>query len=343
MAAPTRSENHHPPAGRGMHRRRALSLLISAPLVAGCAKNQALVPIGGKTVDASTVDTAPLSLLPKGALMVGRLDAEALFRTQLGGQVANIVRSILPLGPESAFRPARDVKTVYAAAYAMQGADVATILQGTFNVAAMQKAARARAQTPSGTPVVETQYGGYALYTVANVGFVVLTPKSILSGNETGIRRALDRLRYRTLEDGTPAWMKGVLGDGQGEFALAGDLRGQGVLEAAESRFQFLNGLELVRAVGNFESPGMNVVGSLTYKDASSAVVGAQQLPQLRELAYFLTVLSNLGVGGGVAPEIRTQLQGTNVAFASEIDAQLANVVLSMIGKFLRPGSGGIY
>jgi hypothetical protein len=326
-----------------MKRRRVLSLLAAAPFALGCSGDQSLVPIGGQRVDATTIDSAPLTLLPRGALFIGRLHADALFRTSFGGQVANIVTTVLPLGPESGFVPARDVKRVYGALYAMQGADMAAIVQGNFNVDAMEKAAQVRARTPSGTPVVETSYGGYTLYTVANMGFVVLTPTTILSGNETGIRRAIDRLRYGNLKSELPTWMNEVFDAAQGDFAMAGDLREQGVVGAARDRLPFVDGLQLVRALGNFGAPGMNVVGNLTYRDDITAAQGAATLGELRKLAYFLTLMSNLGIGGGSAPEIKTQQLGNSVQFATEIDTQLANVVLSMMGKLLKPGSGGVF
>ena len=322
------------------NRRRALTLLLAT---AACSSDQNLVPLMGRGVQASTIDESPLLLLPRGALAIGRLNAAALWATGFGGQVANIVTTVLPLGPESGFSPTRDVKKVYGAAYAMQGADFAAIVQGTFDVNAMQRAAEARAATPSGAPVVVTNYGGYALYTVANMGFVALTPTTILSGNETGIRRAIDRLRYSQLTEGVPAWMKEVFDDNEGDFAFAADLRDQGAVGAAKDRLPFVNGLLLARGLGNFQPPGMNLVGSLTYADEPTALAGAQSLQELRRLAYFLTLLSNFGVGGGSAPEIRTQAQGFNVAFAAEIDTALASTVLTMMGKILRPGSGGVF
>ena len=48
--------------------------------------------------------------------------------------------------------------------------------------------------TPLGVPVVRSTYAGRKLYTVANFGFSVLTSHTVLFGNETGIRRTLDRI-----------------------------------------------------------------------------------------------------------------------------------------------------
>ena len=78
----------------------AISLVVT--LLAGCpSTDQTLVLIGGQRVDAGAVDRDPLSVLPSGALFIGTLDAEALFRSQLGAQVNTIVSTLLPLGPES--------------------------------------------------------------------------------------------------------------------------------------------------------------------------------------------------------------------------------------------------
>ena len=52
----------------------------------------------------------------------------------------------------------------------MQGADFCAVLQGRFDVPAIERAASARAATPSGVALVKTRYGDNDLYTVANVG-----------------------------------------------------------------------------------------------------------------------------------------------------------------------------
>ncbi len=326
-----------------MNRRRALSVLLAAPWWTACKSRQTLVPRAGRPVDVSTADTAPLEVLPSGALLAWRLDAEPLFRTSFGGQVAQLVSTVLPLGPESGFSPARDVKRVYGAAYAMQGADFAAIVQGTFDTAALQRAAQQRAATPSGAPVVETQYAGFGMYTVSNMGFVALTPTTMLAGNETGLRRTLDRLRHGSEQRGLAAWMTELLAGHDGELAFAGDLRRQGVVAAADDRLPFLRGLERLRGVGNFAAPGMNLVGNIAYRDEPAALAGAQTLTEVRRLAYFVSLMTNFGVGGGSAPEVSAQAFGKNVSFATAIDAQLMGTMLGMTQKLLTPGSGGVF
>ena len=140
---------------------------------------------------------------------MGRVNAGALFSSPFGGQITRTVSTVFPLGPESGFSPGRDIRNIYGGIYALQGADFVTVLEGTFNVAAIEQAAQARADAvDSSAPAVATPYAGYTIYTVSNMGIVMLGPTLMLSGTETGLRRALDRLRYGMLsEDDVPGWM----------------------------------------------------------------------------------------------------------------------------------------
>jgi hypothetical protein len=314
-------------------------LLLFVLALAACPKtDQSLVLVGGKQVDAASIDGKPLELLPSGALFIGKLDAHALFQSSMGGYVAQIVTNVLPLGPESNFVPARDLRQIYSAIYAMQGADFVAVLQGNFDSGAIQRAAASRAQTPSGVPLVHTRYGDYDIYTIANVGFVLLTEHTVLSGNETGMRRALDRLRFGGLESSLAPWMHELLDHEKAAFALVGDVSGQGVVSAFGDRLPFVSGLMMVRVLGNFQEPGMNVVGSLTYADEERAGQGAQALAQLKDLAYLMSLLSTWGFGGRT-PEMQVVPQRTNVAFSTSFDTSTVGVLLGFIAKLTEVGT----
>lgn len=332
-------------------RRQALALL--SLLALGCSTNQNLVLIGGEPTNPADVDRAPLDLLPTGALVLGTLDAAALFRSSAAGDVGRIINNVVPVGREANFDAQRDVQRVYGAVYAMQGADFVAVVQGTFDLLALENAAAARAQTPSGAPLVVTQYGDKRLYTVANVGFVPLTNHTILSGNETGMRRALDQLRYRQ-GSGIPDWMRELLEQvvapppapgtapapgAKPAFAMVGDVAGQGVIAAAGDRLPFLAGLGMMRVLGNFEPPGMNVVGSLTYADEETAKVGSERLSDVQKLAYLASLMSTWGFGGRM-PDMEVQRQGTNVSFATELDTSLMSIMLRAIADVLSPTKG---
>jgi hypothetical protein len=187
-------------------------------------------------------------------------------------------------------------------------------------------------------PLVRSRYGHYDIYTVANVGFALLTPRTILSGNETGMRRALDRLRYGKLEPSLAPWMLELLGEQDAAFVMLGDLSSQGVVSAFGDRMPFVKDLTLLRVLGNFQPPGMNVVGSLTYGSEESAADGAAGLAQIKDLAYLASLLATWGFGGRM-PEMQVAQQGTNVAFATSFDATTVSVLLGFIAQLTTVGS----
>jgi hypothetical protein len=211
------------------------------------------------------------------------------------------------------------------------------VLQGNFDVAAIEQAALSRARTPSGIPLVRTQYAGYAIYTVSNIGFAVLTSHTILSGDETGMRRALDRLRYGKLDHDLAPWMIELLRNQPAPFAMASDFENQGVVQAASAQLPFLNGVTVMRVLGNFNPPGMNVAGTFSYRDAAAAQQGAAAMGQMREIAALASLFATMG--SGPPPKLEVKQNDTDVSFATALDTGLMNVVLSMIAQALRPGS----
>ena len=79
----------------------------------------------------------------------------------------------VPLGPEANFDPKRDIKRVILGLYSLQGADVAVVIQGTFDPDAIRSAASRGAMTPLGVPLTRLEYAGNDLFIAGGVGFVV--------------------------------------------------------------------------------------------------------------------------------------------------------------------------
>ena len=90
--------------------RRALLGAASAAALSGCASG--VVLIGGKRVDAATIDKDPIALLPSGIVIFGNLDLVSLFQTPIGGDIATLVSAVVPLGQESNFNAVRDAARV---------------------------------------------------------------------------------------------------------------------------------------------------------------------------------------------------------------------------------------
>lgn len=317
-------------AAAGFGRAAALFLgLASLSAAPGCAGDEGAVLIGGLHVDPLTIDRDPLALLPSGIIMMSYLDASTLFASRLGPEVAQVVAGLFPLGPESNFVASRDVVKVYGGVYAMQGADFCTILQGNFDERSIRAAAETRAVTLAGAPLIRSRYADSDLYTAGNVGFVILTSHTVLSGTETGIRRALDRLRFGKLERSMPAWMTDLMATKGASFVLAGDLHGQAAVEAAAPTMPFLDGLQYIRVIGNFQPPGVNFAGSLTYADPTRATSGAGALANLQQMTKFVTLLSSWGMGGPV-PAMKVAQAGSDVAFTLPLDESTAKLLLRL-------------
>jgi hypothetical protein len=296
--------------------------------------------------------------LPKGIIVLGSLDLVALYSTQLGQDAAQIAQTLVPLGAESNFNPMRDTTKVIGGLYAMQGVDFCSVVTGRFDVAAIQRAADARAIAPSGTPLVKTRYGDYDLYTVGNIGFVMLTPSTMISGNETGMRRALDRLRYQRLATALPMWMTRLAATEGAAFAVAGDFGADNVvvqsadgqpvaqpkasgspaepvLEAASATYPFLSGLRALRVVGNFQNPGLNMAGSLTYATAENAQSGAVALRSVADMGQWVNLLASFGFGSALPPA-QIAVQAEEVAVVQPVDTQLARAVLGLFASAVR-------
>lgn len=278
-------------------------------------------------MDAATVDRDPLALLPSGVLLLGYVDASAMFTTSFGPDVSRIAQVLVPLGPESNFVPSRDVVRIFGGLYAMQGADFCAVVQGNFDVDRIHAAADARVATPRGTPLVKTRYADNDIFTTGNIGFVVLTTHTVLSGNETGMRRALDRLRSGTLVRSMSPWMVDLMATSGASFALAGDLSSQSAGAAASQNLPFLGGVRVVRTIGNFRPPGVNFAGTLTYVDAQSASAGAGLLQNLQSVTQLISLF------GGSAPPVQIGQQGTDVAFTAPLDERLVHLGLGGIAS----------
>jgi hypothetical protein len=313
----------------------ALPLALVVAPAAGCGGNEGYGLIGGEKVDASLIDRDPLALLPRGVLVLGSLDAAAMFQSKWGPEAAQLVQTLLPLGPESNFVPSRDVVRVVSGVYAMQGADFCAVVQGTFDLPAIQRAVDARAITIDGAPLVKTRYAGTDLYTAGNLGFSLVTSHTVLSGNETGMRRALDRLRFGKLERVVPKWMLELAETKGATMAIAGDLGAPDAVDVTSAKVPFLGSVHAMRVVGNFLPPGMNFAGTLSYADAAGATSAAQSLQQAQQVAKLASMFTSIGWGASIpTPEIA--VKQNDVAFTVKVDDNFVHLLLKHFGDQAR-------
>ena len=306
----------------------ASAALAASWALFGCAHDRALVLVGGEKIDATEVDRDPLALLPGGALAIGHLDASALFRARFGGDVNELIARILPLGAESNFVAQRDVARVFGGVYSLQGADFCAVVQGNFDTEAIQRSADAKVITILDAPLVKSSYAGNDLYTSRNIGFSVLTPHTVLTGNETGMRRALDRLRAGKPKSEVAPWVLDILRDPKASLALAGEPGSAPALQAASQTLPFLGNVRRVRALGSLEPTGVNLAARVSYTDPGSAANAAASLQNLRTYAFFASLFMSLG--GLSIPAINTKVEGAEVDLTSPVDEGSIRQLLRM-------------
>jgi hypothetical protein len=318
--------------------------IVLALAVLGCSKKEDVIVATADQVNitAADIDQDPVALLPSNAIGIARVDAPALFQSQFGQRLLAIVNSRVPLPPNAGFDPARDLSTLYAGIYSMQGADVAVVATGTFNPDAIERAADGTTMTPLGAPLVKTTYAKRTLYVSRNVGFSVLTNHTVLLGDETGIRRSLDRLMEGRAHHDVPKWMDNVLKTENAAIAAAFDFAGQAPVGPIVQQMPFLRGIKTARVLGNFQPPGLNLAGSLSYPDADTASAGAQSLLQVNQMLHSYSFFMQLAGIGNPIQKMQAAPNGNDTDFVVSIESRAIEWALNQIASQLgASGQGG--
>jgi hypothetical protein len=318
---------------RGLLKACLAAGLLCAPLLFGCGGSNEEVIIktaAGVELKAADIDRDPYALLPEAPLLVVRTDAQAQFRSAFGQRLLQIVQSRLPVPPSAGFVPERDLDSLLVGVYSMQGVDFAAVARGRFNPDAIQKAADGVTQTPLGAPLVKSQYAGRTLYTVGNVGFTVLTASTVLYGNETGMRRALDRIGRGALDRRIPQWMENYLKVQTAPIAAGLDFTQPEGIAVADSMAQ-TRGLSMATATGNFESPGMNLAGRLGYRTPEAALAGTQSILALQQrIQSFAWLTSLMGMGNPIQ-QLQLTPSANNVDFRLSLQGGVVSQLIEQL------------
>jgi hypothetical protein len=309
--------------------------LLASSVACGGGTPDAVTARAAAEVTAEQIDADPVALLPSSALAVANVDARAFYQSEtLGPTVGKLTERLLPIGEEAGFRPSRDVDRILAASYSMQGLDAVAVVSGRFDEKKIQELARKNTPTKGGGMVVESTYAGRSLYTINNVGIAVLTSKTALTGTETGIRRALDRIKEGRVKRAVPDWMLATLDTKGAAASLAADLAAQDLanITAGALQIRWLKGLQKVRVIANFQEPGMHVAGSLTYDTGENADVGAKGIQDASSLASMLAVT-------GLVPRLQgldVKVNSTSVEYKFAVDDQALRGLLASVDKYAR-------
>jgi hypothetical protein len=322
------------------HARRAWVVpiaLLALTALAGCSKTEDVIVQTGvdKQLGALEIDKDPLALLPSGVVGIASVDTTQLVASAFGAKLLSISSQRLPVPASAGFDPARDLKHLYLGFYSMQGVDISGVATGTFDQAKIEAAVNGLEKTPQGVPIAKRVYAGRTLYTAAGFGFCILTGHSALFGNDTGIRRALDRIHEGRVRRQTLPWMDKLLNSESAPIIAGADLRAQAIPEAASRNLAFLNGLETLAFVGNFADPGLNLAGSLVYGDEAGAKQGADNVQSLsQKLSTYAPFLALMGIPQPVR-KLEAEAKGKEAAFVVGLDAAAIGVLLDKLPDYL--------
>ncbi len=309
----------------------ALSILsLCTSVLVACGRK------GPSAADAakSAADADPLSLLPGSAIFVATLDVHAMYaNASVGPAIASFADPLLPLGPDTGFDASRDVDRLVLGGYAGNQADMAVVLSGRFDV---DKIA-ASTQSKSGAPFVKATYAGFPTSTAGIITIAPLTARTLLAGTSDRVHRVLDRLGQGPLERSMPPWAEETLATRGAQFAIAGDFATQPIASATlgSINLSWLKGLQAVRAIGNFDDPGVNVAATLTYGDpagAQGATDGIHLIDGWQKLLAPLLLgakVQNLQVGNS----------GNDVSCKFAVDGTSLRALLTLASRYFKPPS----
>jgi hypothetical protein len=321
-------------------RRSLLAGLAGAALAPACGhKDDIIVRTGAdKKLTEADIDADPVRLLPSAAVGVVYVDTRALFASRFGDKLYGIAQKRAPLPAGAGFDAKRDLEKVWLGFYSMQGADAAGVAVGTFDRAKIEATADGTQTTPLGQKITKTAYAKRALYTAGQVGFSVLTARTALCGNDIGMRRALDRIEEGRARRQLPPNMEKLFLEPKTPIVAAADLTASPLPDAARRELAFLDGVKTLALVGNFEEPGLNLAGTLTYADEAAAARGAQNVATLRAtLERYATLMALLGIAQPIK-KLEAQAKGSDVAFVVAVDGVAAGALLERFGDMLGAG-----
>jgi len=328
--------------GRTATPRRLLRLALLALSLASleaCGGTAASHPAAHVPTIEARVDGDPLAVLPGAAALLVSVDARAFYASGSGAQAGPLLDGLFPVGAEAGFVPSRDVDWITIGVYSMEGADFAAVINGRFDAAKVDQAAQSHAATRGGATIAVSQYAGRSLYTVGDVGFTILTPRTALAGTQTGMKRTLDRIHDGRLQRDLPPWMIQAVETKGPAIVVAGDLANQQLSQltaTAPMLATALAGLRVIRLLADFHDPGLNVAGTLTYADAQTAQTAAGGLRQAGNLANILAI-------SGVVPQLRgldVNVAESNVQAKFAVDDQSLRAFLSHVSQWTPPGAG---
>lgn len=283
---------------------------------------------------AELIGEDPLVLLPAGPLGYLRIDGASLFASPATAPLTQAIQERIPVPPAMGWVPSRDLRELHVGFYSLQGVDFVALALGRFPPLPPS-------ETVANDPrIVVEQYAGHVVFltreqdsvVVDRLAFSVLSPGLALFGNETAVRRALDRIADNRLKRDIPPLMAQVAADRSAAMAAALELSGMPAGALASSKIPLLPGLVRAAAVGNFQPPGLNIAATLTYDHPQTATNAAGYLSSG---SAWLGVMAPWAAVMGMAQPIQkldARAQGNDLMIVAGLDPRGITEIMRLMG-----------
>ncbi len=267
-----------------MKTKLVLGLLLLC-LVLGCAKPQEVILVTGEGRRASTqeIDEDAFRLLPPGAVVLVRVDAERMFASDFGKELGRLLTEMLPFAKGAGISPERDISVVVAAMYATGGMDMTFVCKGKFRGEATATSIKENPKTESGKAILTVSYAGATMYVAGEVAMAILTDQTMVFGSQLSVRRVLEGVQEGRLARHVPKWFESMLSRSSADFQIGVDLDAQPIPSTLGEQVELLKSVRAARLLGNFEEPGLNFAGTLSYRDPESAEEASKRIEGLTE------------------------------------------------------------
>jgi hypothetical protein len=312
----------------GARARLLLGCAVCSICLACAPPPEVIRPTTRHPATASAIDADPWALLPRGAVAWGDLDASAAFSASFAEEARVLWLDHLPVSRATVIDPSKDVERIRLGVYATVGADFAMIVTGKFNPKQIQDAIAQEPLARHGKEVLRTRFAGFDVFVLENLALVPLSERTLVLGTEIGVRRVLERVESGRLVRPLPAWFEKML-ETSAPLTLGVDLDAQPVPAMVRTRLGFLEGLRAGRLLGNFESPGLNLAGSLTYDRAETATQAAHDIEaQAAALDRYAVLMSVLQIPRPLR-RVRAQAVGQDAQVAVEVEGRAIAMLMA--------------
>jgi hypothetical protein len=213
-----------------------------------------------------------MALLPSGGFAYARVDfANVRHDKALTDEVDALAPGFLP-SAAAEFVPSRDLNAAVCTAYSATGLDGLCVFSGAFKPEKIEAALAAYPWAQLGDKVVvKTVYQGKTLFTLANVGFTVLSAKTALVGGESAIRRALDRIADHKVARAIEPWALETLETKDADAALALNADTEVGRAMRERMPHWVRDFRAARAIANVRADKVNVAVTLSFANSEQA------------------------------------------------------------------------